>query len=544
MRSSFALVFAFIALSGLAPRTVAQLTPEWTERFDHQFQDAAFALAVDESDAIYVTGSTSPTQTGGDVLTIKYDSNGNQQWIATFDGPSSSLDLGRDILVDPQGDILVLAQSECDLWVLRYDAMTGSLLDSIRHDGGFCPENPNAFTCDSQGNIYIAAQSWGNQNDFYTVKLDSTGNMQWFAQYDGPGPFLLAHDVPVDIALDSHGDVFVTGPSNATSGSEDYVTIKYSGVDGTQLWLDRYTGAGANDVAVDLTIDANDNVYVTGSSFQSGWRYATIKYANSDGQRIWVALDNPGFDDFANALSVDSQGNVYVIGCSDPDGDDSNLNDNAVIAKHRATDGAQVWMTIYGENAFNQFDDAIDIAIDPFDHVFVTGQVGSFGASFDLMLLELESADGSVLSEHVFDSGPSELTAGIELALDSTHGLVVTGTARNGNTEARDIVTLKFPGTCDLEFGVQPQQVSESDLLVFQASGGAPNGLLLLAATAVDETPLFLRVLIDTFDANGSWQFAPATPPGLAGLAVTFHGFGVDCQGAIGQSQPMVVNFE
>ena len=461
----------------MAAEASAQLDPQWVQRFDLAFKDTPTGVVVDEAGAIYVTGQTG-TGAAADIVTIKYSPDGAKLWVSTYDGPSKGFDGGRAIAIDSAGDLLVLGQSECDFLVIKYDASNGSVIWASQHDGGNCPETPRAFTTEGAGNIYVTGFTWppggDHQEDFYTIKMNSVGNVLWTASYDGPGPFLFGDDIAVDIALDSNGDVFVTGPSNATSGTEDYVTIKYRGSDGAQLWLDRYAGAGANDIPVALVIDANDNVYVTGSSFQSGWRYATIKYRNTDGERLWIALDNPGTVDFATSLALDSQGDVYVAGRSDPDGNDGNLNENAVVARHRASDGAQLWMTIYGENGFNQFDLALDITIDVSDNIYVTGQTGSFGASFDLLLLQYDATTGQVVAEGVYDSGPSELASGIAMALDPQQNIVVTGLARNGNTEARDILTLKFPGQTpaipgDLD---GDGQVGASDLLILLANWG------------------------------------------------------------------------
>ncbi len=60
----------------------------------------------------------------------------------------------------------------------------------------------------------------------------------------------------------------------------------------------------------DMTMDANGNVYVTGSS---GSHIRTEKYASSDGEQIWATtwLSHNGYGD---AICLDDSANVYVIG--------------------------------------------------------------------------------------------------------------------------------------------------------------------------------------------------------------------------------------
>jgi hypothetical protein len=140
------------------------------------------------------------------------------------------------------------------------------------------------------------------------------GNVQqaWVARYHyGPGTYFdgPALDSAKGIALDSSGNIYVTGSSTGSGTDYDYATIKYNSA-GQQQWVARYHYSGeSTDFASAIAVDGSGNVYVTGTS---GDDWATVKY-NSAGQEQWLARYNgPGNgDDRAWAIAVDASGNVY-----------------------------------------------------------------------------------------------------------------------------------------------------------------------------------------------------------------------------------------
>ena len=81
--------------------------------------------------------------------------------------------------------------------------------------------------------------------------------------------------------MDAQGNVYVTGESVGAGSYHDYLTIKY-GRKGERLWAKRYNSpTNTSENAYALALDAQGNVYVTGSSFlvSSGSDYVTIKYS-------------------------------------------------------------------------------------------------------------------------------------------------------------------------------------------------------------------------------------------------------------------------
>jgi len=68
--------------------------PIWIARYDGEGHkdDLPAAICVDEEGTVYVTGESVGTGTSSDYTTIKYNSDGVQEWVARYNGPANSVD--------------------------------------------------------------------------------------------------------------------------------------------------------------------------------------------------------------------------------------------------------------------------------------------------------------------------------------------------------------------------------------------------------------------------------------------------------------------
>ena len=86
--------------------------------------------------------------------------------------------------------------------------------------------------------------------------------------------------------------------------------------DGSVLWTRRHdVGASNNhERAHQCVVDSEDNVIVTGYSEDTG-EYLTVKW-DAAGNKQWVHLYREGLADEAFKIGIDAQDNVYVSGHS------------------------------------------------------------------------------------------------------------------------------------------------------------------------------------------------------------------------------------
>ena len=427
-------------------RPVAAVQESWVARYNGpgNYTDEPVAIAVDGSGNVYVTGESSG-QGAVDYATIKYNSAGEEQWVVRYNGGNGN-DYASAIAVDGSGNVYVTGESlgqgtGIDYATIKYNS-AGQQQWVARYNGpASADDNATAIAIDGSGNVYVTGASSidaGSNYDYLTVKYDSAGQEQWVASYNGPGN---AFDFAFAITVDSSGNVYVTGESHGLDSAYDYATIKYNST-GQEQWVARYNGpANYDDVAEAIALDGSANVYVTGYSYgvgDVGTDYATIKY-NSDGQQQWVSRYNGGTrsDDYATAIAVDSSGNVYVTGDSLGVGD---VNPDYATIKYDSA-GQQQWVSRYDGPA-NAADSAEAIAVDSSGNVYVTGESAGQGTRNDFATVKYNSTGHEQWV--VRYNGPAnrddEANA---IAVDASGNVYVTGQSFDPNN-GDDYVTIKY----------------------------------------------------------------------------------------------------
>lgn len=299
----------------------------WVARFDGTGgDDFASSLVLDSSGNVYVTGGSRGIGTGLDYATVAYEPNlGGQLWVAFYNGPANGDDVANAITVDAVGNVYVTGQSfgigGNDYATIAYD-FTGAQIFASRYNGpGNGEDVAQGLVVDSAGNTYVTGYSWGVTSgfDYATVAYGPAGGLLWEARYDGPAS---GNDFAAAIALDpgGSGTIYVTGQSVGIGSDFDFATVAYGAPSGAQLWVGRYNGPGnGRDDAYSVAVSPLGIVYVAGYSLGvgTGYDYATVAYG-AGGAQLWaIRYDGPASaDDVALNLTVDAQGFVYVTGFS------------------------------------------------------------------------------------------------------------------------------------------------------------------------------------------------------------------------------------
>jgi hypothetical protein len=250
-----------------------------------------------------------------DVFLVKYNENGEFQWIKTAGG--SSYEEPKSIAIDAAGNVLmaggfsgnvfefdansVLTQNNSpnnpreDFFIAKYtpDGVLISANQSISGGSVRCEEiaTDNAgncfitgyFTCDTltyNGVGLINSDITSNSTstplnydaDIFLFKVNAVGEVVWAKSF-GFGEGFIANDYAKGVTTDSDGNCYITGQFrteinfgdiNLLSNGFDDVFVTKIDPDGNPLWA-QSAGGSASERGDAIVIDAANNVFISGS---------------------------------------------------------------------------------------------------------------------------------------------------------------------------------------------------------------------------------------------------------------------------------------
>ena len=348
---------------------------EWYRIWGGGLSDSGGRVAVDSLGNVYLAGSTESFGVGfSDMVLVKYDNAGVQQWDRTWGG--ADYDYGTDVTVDSTNNIYLVGSTfsftagGSDIVLVKYDS--SGVQQWNRTWGGIDDDEGYGVAVDSSGNVFISGytESFGVEfSDMVLVKYDSAGVQQWNRTWDGAGR-------GTALALDSLGNIFIAGDTNFGAGLTDICLVKYNSA-GVLQW--NTTWGGSNwDYGIGVAVDSSDRVYVSGRtrSFGAGDSDMVLVKYDIFGVQQWNRTWGGISTDYGGRVAVDSSDNVYFAGTTVGFG--AGLFDMTLVKYN--TFGEQQWYRTWGGGSS---DWGIGVALDSSKNVYVGGMTASFGAGID-----------------------------------------------------------------------------------------------------------------------------------------------------------------
>ncbi len=323
--------------------TVAQTaSSNWVKTFGGQSEESFNAVAR-SSDGGFFAGGGSSSKDGelsgnhgsADAWVVKVDANGNKVWQKVYGGSGAESVSG--IVATQDGGCIFSATTtsrdqqvitnlgSTNIWLVRLDA-SGNIVWQ-KTFGTSNIDLAHAITASTDGKYIVAGAttktvSYGfNDDDFYAVKFDGSGNIVWEKTIVNTSSY---RDRVYGITASPDGGCVLAGetmPNTTESGSanayNDALLVKLDGA-GNEQWQTIIKGS-RSEQAQSITTSKDGGYIVAGHSqsvdgdmaFNTGQTDYWVAKVDQNGNKLWVKMYGGSGQDEAHSIVSDPDG--YII---------------------------------------------------------------------------------------------------------------------------------------------------------------------------------------------------------------------------------------
>jgi len=227
-------------------KTDASGSMEWNRTYGGAENEDAYAL-IETSDGGYaLAGETKSFGAGEyDFWLVKTDALGNMEWNQTYGG--KGYDYAKSLIETSDGGYAIAGSKDDDFWLIKTNK--NGNMEWNRTYGGAEAECAHSLVETSDGGFALAggtivSNDAGYRNwRFWLVRTDETGNMLWNQTYG------VANDEAYSLVRTSNGGFALAGTTyiwdSATlgAGNYDFWLVKTDGY-GNMEWNQTYSGGG------------------------------------------------------------------------------------------------------------------------------------------------------------------------------------------------------------------------------------------------------------------------------------------------------------
>ncbi|MEZ4855826.1 MAG: T9SS type A sorting domain-containing protein [Gelidibacter sp.] len=322
---------------------------EWQNTIGGESDEDTFTLST-TSDGGYIIGGHSESQisgdktevsNNGDFWVLKLDNTGNIEWQNTIGGSNgdelnsiSQTSDGGYILGGTSNSPISFDKTEAslglrDYWVVKLDS-TGNIewqntiggnnvdiLSSIKET------NDNGFIISGQSNSGISGDKTEDSVgvDYWIIKLNSIGNIEWQNTISGDLDDYLVTTINTNdngFILGGYSNSNISGDKTENSnGGYDYWVIKLNSI-GNIEWQN--TIGGNNDEALTSLIQTNDGKYVLGGYSNSNISGDKTEDSKGDFDYWLVKIDETGNLIWQKTIGGNGSDGIYSIQQTDDNG--------------------------------------------------------------------------------------------------------------------------------------------------------------------------------------------------------------------------------
>jgi len=362
----------------------------------HQFGSGqgavAVGVAVDSESNIYVAGSVKgalPNQISSgqvDGFVRKYDAAGNELWTRQYS--PGSISQNSFFAVDNLGNIYLLGG-----YLRKWDT---NGVEFLHIEYGYDSRTDASYNCiaaDKQGCVYLVGRVFAPnpQNipsrtyDAFLHKYSPTGERLWdkrwgYMRTNSTSSFDENDcvDEAYSVTLDANDNIYVSG---STEGDETqpgnrphHAFLNKYDANGILEWSVEYgislngSGEEARVEATNVIADSQGNVYVAGGAFGNSGANRFLRKYDTNGNELWTQQYNSYVTVYDLCLNPDKEGSLYMLAASDMS--------NAIIKYN--SQGSELWTSEVSKTT--KFGQLFAEASDTSDNLYIVG--GTYGPDF------------------------------------------------------------------------------------------------------------------------------------------------------------------
>jgi len=377
-------------------------------------------------------------------------------------------------------------------------------LDWGTYYGGSGLDEGTGITHDNKGNVYVTGYTTSinriatsgayqtvigdtTNGDAFVAKFNSLGNLIWGTYYGGNEV-----DWGLGITTDANNNIYITGFTGSASGiatsgthqtslagNENAFVAKFT-FSGSLIWGTYYGGSGGEQGNA-ISLDANDNIYITGNTSSDSGIATSGAYQTSYmgrqpygrdiftakfspfGKLLWGTYLGGEGDNEGNAITTDTNNNVYITGFTTSQTGIAtsgayNTKPSSVFLVKFTSSGSLAWGTYYGATYSAGSGYGNGITTDANNNIYLTGFTESksgfatsgayktIGDSIhgDVFLAKFNSS-GSLAWGTYYGGSGSDIGYGV--TTDAASNAYITGcTTSTSDIATSDAYQTKFAG--------------------------------------------------------------------------------------------------
>jgi hypothetical protein len=305
----------------------------WTKQFGTDGDEDIQWSAIDASDCVYLTGSTTGSlgaKNAGkeDIIIIKFDSNGKPLWSQQIGTDSS--DVGKGIYADNKGFLFVTGYTFGNLGINSKGNSDGFVIKlDVNGNTNFAYQfgTEENDMCNSitgyAGELFVCGTTAGDlaeKNkgflDVFVGEITDKGQPVRFTQTGSEG-----FDIPMNLIVDKDKNIFVGGTTSGNWGCQqlgegDCFVTKISN-SGELKFVSQFGTKGHDGVrCVTMNEKATDNILVSGLIHLPPAN-AFIRMLKKDGTTVWekqIIDEGKSGEASGKSVTIDDNGIIYHVG--------------------------------------------------------------------------------------------------------------------------------------------------------------------------------------------------------------------------------------